>query len=183
MSASSPAFFVLSGGPCSGKTTLLAELAARGHPVVTEAATELIADPLTRDLRADPLDFQRRVLERQLENEARALDAHDGERLVFLDRGVGDGFAYLAHHGLAPFPEILAAWERVVGRYRAILFFAQRPDYHAATHRAENAADARAVHVRLLTEYRTRHARVIEVPWIPVDERVDRVIREAERLL
>src|SRR2546422_132941 len=36
--------FVLTGGPCAGKSTLLAELERRGYPVIGEAATEGILE-------------------------------------------------------------------------------------------------------------------------------------------
>jgi predicted ATPase len=200
-------FFILSGGPCSGKTTVARALAARGHLVVPEAATELIEDPKTRRLRSAPLEFQRAVLARQLENEARALGqlerleprgqrgdgrgtpsggssspaAAGGSPAVFLDRGVGDGFGYLRHYGLDFFAEILAAWDAAAGRYRAVFFLEQKPDYHSASHRDEPAEVARQIHRTILEEYRARHPCVVCVPWIPVDERVSWVLKEAER--
>ena len=99
-------FIVITGGPCSGKTTIIDALAGRGHTTVPEAATELIEDPGLEDLRTNPREFQLQVLLRQLENEQRVLETASADSVVFLDRGVGDGFGYLRYHGIEPFEEL-----------------------------------------------------------------------------
>ena len=56
---SKPRFFVLSGGPCTGKSTLLEALEAAGHLVVSEAARRVIEEDKDGNLRSNPLEFQR----------------------------------------------------------------------------------------------------------------------------
>jgi len=183
MPSPSPLFFVLSGGPCAGKTTAVRELERRGQRVVHEAATEIIEDPRTTRLRhEDPLEFQRRVLDRQLANEARVLESEVAGDAVFLDRGVADGFAYLRHNGEEPFAELLDAWRLVASRYRAILMLEQNPDYEDASHRSETAETARRIAATIRSEYETRHPLLVTIPWGSVAERVDRVLAEAEKL-
>ena len=183
MSSAEIPFFVLSGGPCSGKTSTVEALARRGQTVLGEAATELIRAAGSQNVRSDPLKFQKLVLERQVTNEAGLLESPRDIELVFLDRGVGDGIGYLRHHGLPLFPEILSAWEEAAPRYRAILFFDQNPEYEDASHRSETPEVARQIHETLREEYEARHANVIRIPWISIEERADRVIDEARRLL
>ena len=43
-------FIVITGGPCSGKTTIIQALARTGYTTVPEAATELIEDPALENL-------------------------------------------------------------------------------------------------------------------------------------
>ena len=172
-------FIVITGGPCSGKTTIIQALAGTGHTTVPEAATELIEDPSLENLRADPLEFQLQVLRRQLENEKRAGERAETQPVIFLDRGIGDGFGYLSYHGLEPFEELLDAWPEARERSRCVLFFDSRPDYQAASHRSETPEEARRIHEILLADYRSRHDRVLLIPWLPVEERLALVLEEA----
>lgn len=98
--------FVLTGGPCSGKTTGLStieqELSQRGYFVliVPEAATELISTgirPFGGSL--DVFHFQCAVFEKQLYNEKlyrhyARLIPHN-KIVIIHDRGIMDGKAYL----------------------------------------------------------------------------------------
>ena len=172
-------FVVISGGPCSGKTTIIEALDAAGHRTIPEAATELIEDPAFDGLRADPREFQRQVLLRQIENEKRSLEAAEPGSVIFLDRGIGDGFGYLSYHGIEPFEELSKAWPESRERSRCVLFFESRPDYQAASHRSETPAEARRIHEILLADYRSRHDRVILIPWLPVEERLAAVLEES----
>ncbi len=185
MSTHRAPFFVLSGGPCSGKTTTIDLLSSQGAVVVPEAATQVIQDPNTSGLRSSNLvEFQRRVLDRQLENEERALaeilNGSPGSH-IFLDRSVADGFAYLAHNGEEPFPEIVEAWKRVSIRYHTVFFLEQNPAYEGAEHRAETPEIARALHEAIRGEYESRGIELVGIPWISASERVTLILKEAER--
>ena len=172
-------FIVITGGPCSGKTTIIQALAGTGHTTVPEAATELIENPALENQRADPLEFQLQVLRRQLENEKRAGERAEPQSVIFLDRGIGDGFGYLSYHGLEPFEELVEAWPESRERSRCVLFFESRPDYQAASHRSETPDEARRIHEILLADYRSRHDRVILIPWLPVEQRLATVLEES----
>lgn len=187
-----PFFYVLSGGPCSGKSSLIAALSARGCPTVREASTDLIESPqrvsvpgsasgsvLYRDLRRlDPLSYQRAVFHLQLEREREMLEALGTSPAgpIFVDRGIGDHFGYLRLAGLAPFPELVAAWPEALARYGAILFCELSPNYSAAEHRDEDLETAQRIDELLHCEYRARHPRVISIPWLPVPQRTDLVL-------
>ena len=98
--------FVITGGPCSGKTTALStieqELTNRGYYVliVPETATELIPNgikPFGNSL--DSLQFQHVVVEKQLSKESlyrKVADLLQHEKIVILhDRGITDGKSYV----------------------------------------------------------------------------------------
>ena len=100
--------FVITGGPCSGKTTALStieqELSIRGYYVLTipETATELIPNgikPFGGSL--TPLEFQYAVVEKQLAKEAlyrRVADQIPCDKIVILlDRGIMDGKSYVSN--------------------------------------------------------------------------------------
>ena len=95
---------VITGGPCSGKTsavTVLRErLAADGIPAVfvEEAGTDLILNGISPITLGSMLPFQTRVAELQLIREAEALEAAKAlgpDTLIICDRGICDGRAYL----------------------------------------------------------------------------------------
>ncbi|MBM3992260.1 MAG: ATP-binding protein [Planctomycetes bacterium] len=105
----------LTGGPHSGKTTLLAELAARGFATVPEAAfsviEELVAELGRDEARAWRLthvpQFQERIAQRQLQLECAA--RQESAAAVFCDRGLVDGLAYMRLVGAPPTPFVKAA--------------------------------------------------------------------------
>lgn len=166
----------LTGAPCSGKTTVIRELERRGAPVVHETARALIEAELKRGrtldrVRADPLDFQRRVLRRKIAGE----DGLRPGRAVFLDRGVPDSVAYFRLHGLDP-AEAFAAGERF--RYRAVLLLERLPFRRDAA-RNESEPDAARLESLLVAAYEEMDYPLRRVPVLPVAERVDFVLRFA----
>jgi len=173
---------VLSGGPCSGKTTLIDGLAQRGHAVVAEAAKDVIESPRTGPLReSDPVAFQREILAAQLTRERAALADRDSayDARTFADRGVVDGLAYLEIAGLEPFPELLAACEAARDRYRTVFLCDLNPEYGANSYRDETAEQAVRLHEALQRAWTHFHPYAVAVPWLPVEERVEFVLRVA----
>ncbi len=174
--------FVLTGGPCAGKSTLLAELARRGFPVIQEAARGVILEGRLTPSR-DPLEFQREVLRRQLAWERCAPPG-----TVFADRGVGDHFGYLEHYRIhrgldlsAPFSgELASAWEEARPRYGAVFLLERSPRFTPASYRREAEAEAEAIHRAIVEAYRARHPRVVDVAWGPIEERAEKVMAFAE---
>jgi predicted ATPase len=179
-----PSILVVTGGPCAGKTTLITRLGDLGHPVIPEAAAEVILEG--RHPSREPVAFQREVLRRQLQKEAAA-----GEGLIFADRAVGDHFGYLEYYrthcgldlaGNEFLRELDLAWESSRGNYRAVFLLEQNPEFVPSNYRRENSLEARRIHQALRAAYATRHPRVIEVGWAPVEDRVRAVLGAVEDL-
>ena len=90
---------VLIGGPCAGKTTMLPILeeyyTERGYNViiVPEAATEVFKEGGSNV--GDAFGFQRQIIEKQLRLETEAIAKATDNTIIFFDRGVLDGKAYL----------------------------------------------------------------------------------------
>jgi len=174
---------VLSGGPCSGKTTLLRALRAKGYAVIEEAASSVLRDRYLSPS-ADPLGFQREVLRRQLLLESEA----QGE-LAFADRSVADNFACLEHiestvgrnPPIASFRIALEeAWRDALPRYRKVFLLEQNPRFSSSRERPENFYESRQIHERIRHVYQTRHPNVLEIAWGPLASRLKAILAAAQ---
>jgi len=112
---------VITGAPCSGKTTVIRRLEQMGYRVVHEVARSIIDLEMARGLtleqiRSDPDRFERGILERKLAIES---DLPEDEE-IFFDRGMPDSIAYFRIEGLDPAAPTAASRIR---RYRQVWFF------------------------------------------------------------
>lgn len=92
----------LTGGPCSGKTSIVERLAAEFYSddrdvfICPESAYEVIANGGSRD---DYFCFETLVAKKQLENEAEILkkaeESEKNEVVIFYDRALTDCFGYV----------------------------------------------------------------------------------------
>ncbi len=85
--------YVLTGGPGTGKSTLLRALVKRGEYGIPEAAEDYIRRRQSGGAKEpwkEP-DFQDMILELQVQRES---DVPEGLERVFVDRGIPDGLAY-----------------------------------------------------------------------------------------
>jgi predicted ATPase len=160
--------FVITGGPCSGKTTLLNELALRGFRVVPESAAEVI-----REMQAEgktPKDefdeLQRRIYERQFAKE-KSISAVP--ETVFLDRALIDEHAYDAACNRQTSVELLTAMREL--RYEKIFLLALLP-YQEDGIRYEDELFAHALQAQLRRAYSAFGHQVIDVPVLSVEERL-----------
>jgi predicted ATPase len=98
--------FILTGAPGGGKTTLLRYLERQGHPVVEEAATDIIARQQARGIEApwlDP-DFISQIAELQCRRQAAAQSLP--AEMLFHDRSLFCTYALAEHLG-HPMPPLL----------------------------------------------------------------------------
>jgi predicted ATPase len=173
--------YVLTGGPCSGKTTTIEALAARGHAHLPELARALIEESqrtgsdLVPWIRAK--DFQEELMRRQHAMEdsiaPASLDGH-----IVLDRGIADSVAYCRVLGVPIQQRYVDAARNA--RYRGVFLLSPLP-YRKDNVRFEDEATARKIHDEIKHAYAEAGYAVINVPAVPVVERVafiERVIQE-----
>jgi len=89
-------WYVVTGAPCSGKTTLLSSLEKLGYKVVPEVARTYIDNFIknggtVENLRSDELKFQEEVLTQKYKIE----ESLNQSEVIFFDRGIPDSYAYL----------------------------------------------------------------------------------------
>ena len=169
-------WYVITGAPCSGKTTLIEQLADRGCRTIPETArlymeNEIAAGRSFLEIREDVDTLERSLIEMQLRFE-RTL--HDND-IAFLDRGLPDGLTYCRVAGMNP-NKILS--ECFHHRYASI-FMLDRCPYQKEGVRTGD--DARA---DLLDEWLNRDycALGYSVVRVPVLSPIDRLTFVLERI-
>ncbi|WP_235559173.1 ATP/GTP-binding protein, partial [Microbacterium sp. Leaf351] len=98
------------GGPSSGKTTTVNLLRGRGYTTTIEHARhyidlQRITGRSTAEVRARQSEFQRAVVDMQIEQE----HSLDPQQTVFLDRALPDSLAYYRFLNLEPDTALLGA--------------------------------------------------------------------------
>src|ERR1035437_2236108 len=91
-------WYVITGGPCSGKTTVVNLLQARGYKTTIEDARhylemQALNGRTVEEVRKHQADFQLAVLQMQIEQE-KELSPED---IVFLDRAIPDALRSEEH--------------------------------------------------------------------------------------
>lgn len=105
---------VLTGGPGSGKSTLIDVLHRRGFPHSQEAGRAIIQDQVSIGGHALPWGDRQAFAERMLDWELRSWREATGATCWFFDRGLPDIAGYLTLCGL-PIPAHLTA---AIGAFR-----------------------------------------------------------------
>jgi predicted ATPase len=164
---------VITGAPCSGKTSVIAELARRGFRVVPEAARAHIEAELKRgrclaEVKADPRRFEGHIFQTKLRIEAQLpVDVP-----LFLDRALPDSIAYYLLEGLDP-SEPKRQSRRI--RYARVFLF-ERLDFVKDPVRSEDARAAARLERLIEAAYRDVGYAVIRVPVLPIPARTDFVV-------
>jgi predicted ATPase len=163
-------FVVISGCSGGGKSTLLAELARRGHAVVEEPGRRVIAETSADDGSALPwIDMQafaRRAIEVSLQDRA---DAKRHEGWIFFDRGLIDAAIALEHTSGKPVAEALCREHRY---HREVCLTPPWPEiYRHDADRRHDIAAALDEYECLLTAYPRLGYDVVILPKASVEDR------------
>lgn len=169
-------FVVISGCSGGGKSTLLDELARRGHAAVTEPGRRIVRQELAGDGAAlpwvDMAAFARRAVDMALVDRAAAPRTGGW---VFFDRGLVDAAAALQHATGEPAVERLGRAHRY---HRRVFLAPPWPAIFAGDpERRHGLADAVAEFERLAAAYRALGYRVVMLPRETAAARADFVLR------
>ena len=166
--------FVVTGGPGSGKSSLIGAMARRGFRTMPEAGRAIIRDQV--GIGGSGLPWADRALfaELMLGWELRSWhEAAAGVGPVLMDRGIPDVIGYLTLCGL-PVP---AHAEAAAGlhRYNNLVFLAPYWDaiFTQDAERKQDRPEAEATGKAMAETYRRLGYRIVELPLLGIEGRAD----------
>jgi predicted ATPase len=171
-----PNWYVVTGVPSSGISTLVSALRPYVDKTFPEAARMLIDRNLKRGIpvavtRKDEGEFQKKVLRIKLLREARART----DKLYVFERGIPDSIAYFEVAGLDSAPI-----KKHSNRYRKI-FFLEPLKYEKDYARTESEAVRDKLNNMLMASYTGLGYEVVFVPALPVEARVKLVLSHFDK--
>ncbi len=167
--------YVITGGPCVGKSTLIAALQEKGYQTLPEVARLVIEEQQGTDGKILPWidrdSFQQAVMKRQLELEGKV-----NGKPVFLDRGLADGAGYYLADNLKVPRELNTAINE--NRYSGVFLLDPLKDYKTDSARVEDSEAASRIHGCIGQAYENAGYKVVRVPAVSVEERVKFILNE-----
>ncbi|RJQ34108.1 hypothetical protein C4568_03125 [Candidatus Parcubacteria bacterium] len=168
-------WYVITGGPSSGKTTTVNLLKDRGYKTTIEHArhyidTQKIAGKTVEEIRKNQLSFQQGILNMQTDQE----QALPSDETIFLDRAIPDALAYYRFLKLPEDEKLQKAMHKF--SYKKVFVLDPLPlvkDYA----RTEDEAAQKNIHVLLTNVYESLQYPVVHVPVLPPEERVDFILK------
>ncbi len=172
-----PKKIVITGGPASGKTSIIKALETMGYPCLHEISREVTLQGRQNGIQhlfiSDPLLFSEKLLEGRIAQYVQAENLTDN--FVFIDRGIPDVVAYLDRVGTDypnPFTKacieytydevfILPPWEEI---------------YSQDNERYEDFKEATILFEYLKKTYNTYEYQHVHVPCGSIEERVQYII-------
>ena len=174
-------FFVLTGGPGAGKTTLIEALREAGFATATEAGRAIIRDQLAIGRPALPSNDPALFAELMLSWDMRSYRCALGEQgAVFFDRGVTDLVGYFALMGLPVPAHVRAAAEQF--RYARRVFVAPPwPEiFTQDDERKQTFEEAERTHDAVAKDNLELGYELVPLPRAPVEARLRFVLAQAE---
>lgn len=167
-------WYVVTGGPGSGKTTTINILTARGYKTTIEHARHYIdtqrhSGKTVEEARRNQEEFQMGILEMQIEQEA-SLSPDD---IVFLDRAIPDALAYYYFLNLPLNQKLTDAMN--LYRYKKVFVLDVLPLVQDYARREDEKAQKK-IHELLINVYTSLGIPVLHVPILPPEERVDYIL-------
>jgi predicted ATPase len=163
-------WYVITGGPGSGKTTTINLLKTKGYKTTIEHArhyidTQLVQGKTVEEVRRNQKAFQQGVLEMQIEQEAEIAP----EDVVFLDRAIPDAMAYYRFLNIEPDDVLKDAVSKA--SYKKVFVLDLLP-FEQDYARREDEAAQKKIQDLLIEVYSSMHFPLIQVPVSPVEVRV-----------
>jgi len=168
--------YIITGGPGTGKSSIILALEKKGEYVVPEAAADFIKLQQARGIKTpwiDP-DFQQNIMNLQIQRELRI--PQDIEK-VFIDRGIPDGLAYLNPQSeLAK--EILE--ETKDNRYTKIFLIEELEETKKDNIRREDKEKALFLRKKIEQIYTSLGYEIVIIPLDDLDSRVEEILKHID---
>ncbi len=169
---------VITGGPGSGKTTLIEHLESEGHTVMHEISRAVIKEAQEAGIEQlfleDPMLFSQKLLDGRLKQFEEATTME--ESIIFYDRGMPDVTAYMDYIGTG----YTDAFDQPCVDFRYDFIFLLPPwedIYLQDNERYESFNQAVLIYQFLLRGYQRYGYHIIEVPTGTIPERIQFILK------
>jgi predicted ATPase len=173
-------FYVITGGPGVGKTTLLDELKNRSFSVVPEIARELIHEQQAIDGDFLPWKNKKSYMEllylRSVKSFEKVIHGYTGTEPVFFDRGFLDALCYGALEGLPVANEMKILAETTRYSNQVFILPPWKDIYQTDAQRKQDWNEAVFTYNKMIQTYRNYGYDLVEVLKSTVAERADFVL-------
>jgi predicted ATPase len=169
--------FVVTGGPGSGKTTVLLELEKRGYRFAPEVARQIIQEQVQASGTALPWSDRELYTRLMLDGSIASYEAHTpANEITFADRGIPDTLTYARLIGLKD--DAYIRWACEDYRYATRVFVAPPWEeiYRTDNERKQDFEEAIRTHEINVNVYRECGYELIELPYTSVQERAEFII-------
>ena len=169
---------VITGGPSTGKTTVINALIEMGYSCMEEVSRQVTKkaqeEGVAQLFLKDPLLFSELLLKGRVKQYKKAKKQDD--KLIFFDRGIPDVHAYMNYLGVKYPDKYLKKSEKY--RYDRILLMPPWEHiYITDTERYESFEQSLAIYNHLKRTYEALDYEVVEIPIASVDERIDFILK------
>ncbi len=174
---------VITGGPGTGKSTVIIELEKLKFACMHEISREVTLMARKNDIEQlflkDPMLFSKMLLEGRIQQFKKA-DKLDVD-VVFFDRGIPDVFAYMNYLGVS-YPDIFVEKSKENKYYNTVFLMPPWKEiYITDNERYESFEQSLAIYNHLKKAYQNLGYTIVEVPFNTVNERVDFILDNINR--
>ncbi|WP_048331438.1 AAA family ATPase [Bizionia psychrotolerans] len=174
---------VITGGPGTGKTSIINELKNRGFVCLDEISRQITLkareDGIDQLFLTQPLLFSEMLLQGREDQFNQANTEH--ESFVFLDRGIPDVLAYMDYIGDS-YPEKFVESCKNHSYDLAFILKPWQDIFVSDSERYENFSQAIEIHDHLLKTYEKYGYNLADVPFDTVEKRTDFILNVVNNL-
>jgi predicted ATPase len=167
---------ILTGGPGSGKSSLILRLEQLGEYTIKESAEDIIKynGALGNTQPWNDPNFQKWIYNLQKQREEQI---PQGIQRIFIDRGIPDGLGYCKHFNQEPFKELVQESQRL--DYHNQIFLIKNLGHCQKTNvRREDLSEALKLETALKESYQDLGYNIVKVPQLPLKERTEFILNK-----
>ena len=173
-------FYVITGGPGAGKTSLLDDLASKGYSYVPETARRIIQERISRGLtpRPDPANFAQQIFDQDWEN---FISNSNSSSILFFDRSFIDSAWMLFDANVDNYNQIKNTY--LANRYNNTVFITPpwKEIFRNDEERDQSFEESVQVYERLDKWYREHGYDIIVLPKESIENRARFVLNVVDR--
>jgi len=169
--------YVLTGGPATGKTSVLNRLREKGFRCVDEVARRIIRQEMEQGGNALPWGDRSAYTSRMLSASIESYKEYqDSDQICFFDRGIPDTYGYSCLIGLKERDEIRRQALRYPYNKKVFLFPPWQEIYETDTERKQDFREAKETYHVLKEAYEELGYTIIELPLTTIEKRVEFIL-------